>query len=167
MAGQLFILNSLLKSTGMIKRLSNKEPETANSIYSVFQVSYAVEAKLLRATNFPPLQRKPEGFINSDNDFFGYFQDQELAAVIEIDHKEDSTHIQSLVVDPKFFRQGIGRKLVEFVFDIYKTNLFTVETGAENGPATQLYRKYGFIEIKQYETDHGIRKVRFEKRISS
>ncbi len=151
----------------MIKKLPNKEIETARNIRSVFQVSYAVEAKLLKANNFPPLQRKIEGFINSENDFFGYFENEELAAVIEIDHNKDSTHIQSLVVAPKFFRQGIGRKLVEFVFNFYKSDLFTVETGVENGPATRLYRKYGFIEIKQYETEHDIRKVRFEKRISS
>ncbi|MEJ2584117.1 MAG: hypothetical protein P8Z38_03455 [Robiginitalea sp.] len=41
-----------------------------------------------------------------------------------------------------------------------------METGLDNGPATALYRKFGFREILQYDTDHGVRKVRFEKRVA-
>ncbi len=41
----------------MIERLQNSELEISNQIHSVFQLSYAVEAKLLDATDFPPLKR--------------------------------------------------------------------------------------------------------------
>ncbi len=149
----------------MIKKIPNNEIETAKKIRRVFQISYPIEAELLKATYFPPLHRKLEDFVNSINDFFGYYKDQELVAVIEIDHKKDSTHIQSLVVDPEFFRQGIAQELIEFVFNTYESELFTVETGAANGPASKLYRKLNFTEVKQYETDHGIRKVSFQKKM--
>ena len=75
--------------------------------------------------------------------------------------------INSLVVNPKFFRRGIARKLIEFVFNTFDSNLFVVETGLANGPATKLYKKFGFIEVKQWDTDHGIRKIKFEKRINN
>jgi len=146
----------------MIKSLQNKDIIVVNKIRAVFQVSYAVEAKLLNATYFPPLKRNVKGFLNSNNKFFGYLKNKELAGVIEIDSNNNSTHIQSLVVHPKFFRQGIARKLIEFTFNIYDSKLFTVETGVDNGPAIELYRKAGFKEVKKWNTDYGIRKIRFE-----
>ncbi len=149
----------------MIKQLQNKEIETSNKIRSVFQLSYAVEAKLLNAIDFPPLKRSLESYLNSDNTFFGFFKTQELAGVIEIDQNHNTIHIQSLVVNPKFFKQGIASKLIEFVFNRFDSELFTVETGVKNGPATKLYKKFDFKEVNQWNTDHGIRKIRFERKI--
>lgn len=150
----------------MIERLQNKDIDVANKIHSVFQLSYAIEAKLLNAIDFPPLKRSLESYLKSDNDFFGVLKNQELAGVTEINHGDGFTHIQSLVVKPKFFRQGVGRRLLEFVLNSYDSNLFVVETGVENRPATELYRKLDFIEVKQWDTDHGVRKIKFEKKIT-
>ena len=149
----------------MIRLLENSDLKTSAQIKSVFQISYAVEAELLKADNFPPLQRKLESYQKSDNQFFGFFIDEELAGVVEVDDKNDFTHIQSLVVHPNFFRQGVGRKLVVFVFKSFDSELFTVETGVQNLPATELYKKLGFKEVTQWETDHGVRKIRFERNI--
>ena len=77
------------------------------------------------------------------------------------------THIQSLVVSPKFFRQGVAQKLMEFVLESCDSKLFTVETGLENRPATELYRKFGFVEVKQWDTGHGVRKIKFEKKTAT
>lgn len=151
----------------MIKKLQHINIEVATEIRSVFQVSYTVEAKLLNALDFPPLKRPLESYINSNTTFFGYFKNTALAGVIEINHTTNFTHIQSLVVAPKFFRQGVAKSLLEFVFDTYDSNLFVVETGLENEPATKLYLKFGFKEVNQWDTDHGIRKIRFEWRIDA
>jgi ribosomal protein S18 acetylase RimI-like enzyme len=87
-----------------------------------------------------------------------------LAAVVEIDTNNNYILIRSLVVHPDFFRQGIAGKLLTFVFETFQSNLFVVETGLENGPATELYEKFGFVEVHQWDTNHGIRKIKFEKR---
>lgn len=151
----------------MIEKLQNNNIEISKKIFSVFQLSYAVEAEILNATNFPPLKRPLENYIKSNTEFFGYFKNQNLAGVIEIDNSNNFTHINSLVVDPKFFRQGIARKLIEFVFETFDSHLFVVETGLENGPATKLYKNFGFKEVKQWDTDHGVRKVKFERKINN
>lgn len=151
----------------MIEKLQNNNIEVSNQIHSVFQLSYAVEAKLLDATDFPPLKRPLESYLKSDNMFFGYHENTELAGIIEVAFNNQCTDINSLVVNPKFFRRGIARKLLEFVFNRFDSKLFIVETGVNNKPATELYKKFGFKEIKQWDTDFGIRKILFERRINN
>ncbi len=147
----------------MIKKLQNNDAEVSKKIHSVFQVSYAVEAKLLNATDFPPLKRSIANFVESRTAFYGYFVAEKLAGVIEIEHNASFTSINSLVVAPNFFRRGIGSQLIKFVFNTYNSEQFVVETGLENGPATKLYKSFGFKEVKQWDTDFGIRKIKFER----
>lgn len=147
----------------MIKRLQNKNIDIANKMHSVFLVSYAVEAKLLKATDFPPLKRRLESYMDCGNDFFGYTINQDLGGIIEIKQEKSFIHIQSLVVNPKYFRKGIGKKLMEYVLNSFDDKPFMVETGVENMPATALYKKLNFKEVKQWDTSHGIRKIRFER----
>jgi ribosomal protein S18 acetylase RimI-like enzyme len=151
----------------MIEKLQNSKLEIAEKIRAVFQVSYKVEAKLLAAVNFPPLQRPLENYRESSTEFYGYSKDGELAGVVEIDANNNYILIRSLIIHPFFFRQGIAGKLIKFVFNTFDSNLFVVETGLANGPATALYKKFGFIEVHQWDTDHGIRKVKFEKLIKN
>lgn len=151
----------------MIERLENKDIEVSKRIRTVFQLSYKIEAKLLNAFDFPPLKRPLKSYVTSNTEFFGYIKDGELAGVIEIKHNNSFTDINSLVVSPACFRQGIARKLMEFVFNIFDSNLFVVDTGLENGPATELYKKFDFKEVKQWNTDHGVRKIKFERRINN
>ncbi|MFT5958865.1 MAG: ribosomal protein S18 acetylase RimI-like enzyme [Polaribacter sp.] len=151
----------------MIEKLKNSDLVMAKKIQIVFQASYKIEAKLLNATNFPPLQRTLENYIQSKTAFYGYSKNGELAAVVEINTDHDFIRIRSLVVHPDFFRRGIAGKLIEFVFETFESNLFIVETGLANGPATKLYEKFGFVAVHQWDTDFGIRKVKFEKRIQN
>jgi len=149
----------------MVIKINNKETKIAEEIRAIFQVSYAVESEILKAVDFPPLKRTVSQFMDTNSEFYAYYLTRNIAGVIEIDNHQDITHIQSLVVDPKYFRKGIGRKLVQFILDTYKTKLFTIETGIDNQPAIKLYESFGFQELNQWDTNHGIRKIRFEKRI--
>ena len=121
---------------------------------------------MLKAINFPPLQRTVSEFLKSDSEFYAYYLIKNIAGVIEIENDEGLTHIQSLVVYPKYFRNGIGRKLVQFILETYKSKIFTVETGIDNYPAIKLYQRFGFQEQEQWDTNHGVRKIRFQKNIN-
>ena len=149
----------------MIIKINNKETKIVEEIRAIFQVSYAVEADILKAVDFPPLKRTVSQFMDINSEFYAYYLTRNIAGVIEIDNHQDITHIQSLVVDPKYLSNGVGRKLVQLILDTFKSKLFTVETGIDNQPAIKLYESFGFQEREQWETNHGIRKVRFEKRI--
>lgn len=146
----------------IIKKLNHTNLAIATKMRVIFQESYAVEAKLLKAVNFPPLQRPLEGYIKSKTTFFGYHIEGEIVGVIEVNSNEKATHINSLVVSPHFFRQGIGRQLIQHILQHFSSKVFTVETGLENIPASKLYTSLGFKEVRQWDTDHGVRKIRFK-----
>jgi len=150
----------------MIKKLQNHTLDVAEQIHSLFQLSYAVEAKLLKSDNFPPLKRPLESYLKNDTLFFAYLDNDEFVGIIEIKQGTNNTNINSLVVNPNYFRRGIARKLIAFVFSTFESESFTVETGLNNFPANELYKKLGFIEIKQWDTDFGIRKIRFKRRVT-
>ena len=149
----------------MIIKINNKENKIAEEIRAIFQVSYAVEAEMLKAVDFPPLKRTVAQFLNSNSEFYAYYLIENIVGVIEIENHKNLTHIQSLVVYPKYFRSGIGSKLVQFILNTYKSKIFTVETGIDNHPAIKLYKSLGFQEQAQWDTNHGVRKVRFKKEI--
>jgi len=146
----------------MIKKLDHTNQAIATKMRIVFQESYAIEAKLLNAINFPPLQRPLESYIKSTTTFFGYHIKDKIVGIIEVSSNKKTTHINSLVVSPHFFRQGIGRDLMDYILQNFSSKVFTVETGLENIPASTLYKNFGFKEIRQWDTDHGVRKVRFK-----
>ena len=50
-----------------------------------------------------------------------------------------------------------------FVLETYASSGFTVETGIDNRPAIKLYVSLGFEEQDQWDTNHGVRKVRLKK----
>ena len=123
----------------MIIKINNKKNKIAKEIQAIFRVAYTVEASILKVVDFPPLKRTVSQFLNSNSEFYAYYLNHNLAGVIEIKNNQDLTHIQSLVVYPKYFRKGIGRKLVQFILDTYMSSVFTVETGLDNYPAIKLY----------------------------
>ncbi len=147
----------------MIQRLDNAEARVARQIRDVFQVSYAVEAQLLGAEDFPPLKRPLSGFTNCDNLFFGFVDGERLLSVIELECTPGLTHLQSLVVHPDAFRRRIATTMVQFVLTQFGSDTVTVETGKDNGPARALYEKLGFEKVNEWDTDHGVRKVRYHR----
>jgi len=145
----------------MITKLDNTYELVANQIFTVFQNSYKVEAQLIGTVEFPPLQRTATDIIISKTQFFGYFENECLAAVIEIVIEGSHLEINSLTVDPSYFRRGIADKLIHYVLNIIDFTCAVVETAAVNEPAINLYKKHGFVECKRWTPSHGIEKIAF------
>ncbi|MCF2948282.1 GNAT family N-acetyltransferase [Paraglaciecola aquimarina] len=143
----------------MIIKLENSNEIVANQIYSVFQNSYKVEAQLIDVAKFPPLSRSANNIANSKTEFYGFSDNYTLAAVIEIEIDKKQLDIHSLTVDPKYFRQGIADKLINYVLKTFDISIAIVETATVNKPAINLYEKHGFLEFKRWTPSHGIEKL--------
>jgi ribosomal protein S18 acetylase RimI-like enzyme len=143
----------------MIQQLIHSHTEVAFEIYTVFQNAYKVEAQLINVVEFPPLARSAENISNSASIFYGYFENESLAAVIELTREDNCLSIDSLTVEPEFFRRGIANKLLAFTLELFSSRKTVVETAAANTPAIILYQKHGFVEFKRWVPDHGIEKI--------
>ena len=145
----------------MIKPLQHWSSATGAKIYDIFQKSYAIEAALLNCDDFPPLKRSIQAILDSETSFFGYYTGHRLCAVMELEIYSNHIHVRSLTVDPNYFRQGIGYRLLHFVIDEFHPQLITVETGHANHPAVNFYLNFGFKKDKVFMTDVGIEKISF------
>lgn len=143
----------------MIKKLDNSNEEVGSQIFTVFQASYKVEAQLIKACNFPPLSRSVKDIKASETLFYGFYENGRLAGVIEVATKSKHLEIDSLTVDPRYFKKGIAGKLISYVLDSFESKEAIVETAVANEPAINLYKKHGFVEFKRWTPSHGIQKL--------
>ena len=143
----------------MITKLENYNETIANKIHAVFQRSYKVEAQLIDVDDFPPLSRSTTNIVNSTTEFYGFIDNNCLAAIIEIEILEKQLDIHSLTVDPKYFRKGIADKLISYVLNKFDITTAIVETAVVNKPAINLYEKHGFREYRKWTPSHGIEKL--------
>ena len=151
-------------TTNQIQKVNHTDSLAAKLIRNIFQRSYKVEAELVGVEDFPPLNRTIEQFVNSKTVFFGLYKNNELAGLIEIEFQNDLLDICSLVVDPKYFRQGVAGELLDFVLDKFQPKESIVETASVNNPAISLYNKKGFEIVKHWMTSIQIEKVKLIRR---
>ena len=143
----------------MIKKLDNSNTDVANKIFTIFQNSYKIEAELIGAVVFQPLLRSAKDIENSTTLFYGFSENDCLAAIIEIVIEDKHLDINSLTVDPNYFKKGIASKLISYVLGITDFSKAIVETAVVNIPAINLYKKHGFVEFKKWTPSHGIEKI--------
>jgi ribosomal protein S18 acetylase RimI-like enzyme len=137
-----------------LRKLNHRREAMALQIHRLSQEAYQIEAELLGVTEFPPLNKTVDDFLNSSSRFFGCMKDNVLAAAIEIENMGGhQINIASLVVSPGCFRQGLGKRLVLWTLERLSWNVVTVSTAVENIPAIRLYEKLGFQKsgIRQVE----------------
>jgi ribosomal protein S18 acetylase RimI-like enzyme len=143
----------------MITKLDHLNEEVASHIFTVFQNAYKIEAELIGVVDFPPLRRSAKDITNSTTQFYGFTENKDLAGIIEIVIADKHLSIDSLTVDPKYFRKGIANKLISHVLELTDITHAMVETAVVNIPAINLYMKHGFVEYKRWTPSHGIEKV--------
>lgn len=143
----------------MITKLDNSNEDVANQIFTIFQDSYKVEAQLVGVLDFPPLLRSSKDIRSSKTKFYGFSENNSLAAIIEIVIEDMHLEIHSLTVDPRYFRKGIADKLIDYILEKFDFSQAIVETAVVNIPAINLYKKHGFVEFKRWTPSHGIEKL--------
>ena len=134
-----------------IEMLDHRDLAVATAIHRVLTLAYAQEAELLQVRHFAPLARTPEDIQSSTEYHLGALRGQELIGALSVgpDDEPGQINIASLVVHPRFQRQGIGRSLVIEALRLGNGAAFSVSTGARNAPALALYRQLGFVVYRR------------------
>ena len=139
-----------------VSRLDHKNDSIVAKIHSIFQRSYRKEAEIIGVRDFPPLRRTTDNLRETDAEFFGCWENGDLVAAIEVTVRDSELSINSLVVDPLCFRRGYAGRLLDFVLDSLVWETAVVQTAVANGPAIALYKKFGFVEARRWQTADGI-----------
>jgi len=161
----------------MVVSLDPARAGDAIRILALLHAAYSVEARLIGAGRFPPLERTLTSVMRSESAWFGVADGDALVAAVELEEHDDATWardadggspgllIASLVVEPARFRQGLGRALVRHVLELAATRgdrPVRVSTATANEPASKLYRGLGFETVGEAERA-GIPLTRFER----
>lgn len=143
--------------------LINSQNEVSEAIWELFQESYAIEAKLIGAKDFPPLQRTVREIQASDNSFIGIANNHIVHALLEYTVMFTAIEIHSLVVAPSHFRKGLAGYLLRELAELHRGKTQIVETSLHNLPAINLYQKHGFKKAESFINPAGFKIVGFRR----
>lgn len=85
-------------------------------------------------------------------EFFGAYENEELAGIIAT--KNNRKHICCFFVKAQYHRQGIGRRLWEYILNHSENEEFTVNSSPY---AIPVYHKFGFTDTGSEQLTDGIR----------
>lgn len=120
--------------------------ELRQSVAALYRAAYTVEAELIGASRFPPRETRSRDLVGRGSRFAGVVSRGQPVAVIELESNSSGTLIAALVVDPGFFRRGLGRALVEHAQST-EPDPILVSTAERNTPALKLYESMGFERL--------------------
>ena len=105
-----------------------------------------------------------EELASSGETFLGALVDGLVVGAISWRLVDGTLDIHRLVVDPSFFRRGVGVTLVQAAIEAEPAaTRAIVQTGAANEPARLLYLGEGFEQVDEVEVAPGLRVARFRK----
>jgi ribosomal protein S18 acetylase RimI-like enzyme len=135
----------------MIKHLDIIDRSVAKQILRVQIPAYQVEAQIVGLDEIPPLKDTVDSLQSCKEDFLGYYDGGILVGVISFRVIKEVLDIHRVVVQPSYFRRGIGRTMIQYLFEKYKKQVkgCKVQTASANTPAINLYQSLGFQKLEQ------------------
>lgn len=145
------------KAQVSIKRIDLSDVKARREIISLQKLSYSQEVKIIGYEDIPARFDTEEVLLQSGERFFGCYVHTKLVGLISTSCENQVLEICRLVVHPKFHRQSIATKLLDYLEETEQEYIcIRVSTAAKNEPAITLYRKKGFEEIERRRTPNGL-----------
>lgn len=142
-----------------IKRIADDQIFSAiDLIWTTFMQFEAPDYSEEGIQSFRDFIEKKE--IANTLEFWGAYDDDELKGVIAT--REERKHICCFFVKAQYQRQGIGRKLWEYLLENNPNEIITVNSSPY---AVPIYHKLGFVDTDTEQLSDGIRytPMRFER----
>ncbi|MED3941566.1 GNAT family N-acetyltransferase [Priestia megaterium] len=129
--------------------LEHQRVDIALQIVAVQVEAYQEEARLIGFSDIPQLTESKEDIMKSKEVFIGEMIEGKLAGVLSFEIKNERLTICRLVVRPRYFRKGVGSRLLTHVFQRYSKCEYIVSAAERNTPAIKLYEAHRFSIIKR------------------
>jgi len=147
-----------------VAELDLGDEETVDRLVALQRASYAVEARLIGATELPPMRETPEQLRAAGETFLGARRAGRLVGAVSFKRDGATVDVHRLVVDPAAFGGGVATALLD-ALEARETDAerWTVGTGAGNAPARALYERRGYAVTEERIVPGGIRWVRLDR----
>lgn len=149
----------------MIKRIDLKNSQQTKELLFLQICAYRVEAWLIDYADIPPLKDTIETLQQTDELFYGVYDQNELCGAISIKIHQNTMDIHRLVVHPKKFKKGYAQILLDFIEKEFIVERIIVSTGCKNLPAVSFYKKNKFVFVQEELVEDGLMLCYFEKLI--
>ncbi|MBW5449389.1 GNAT family N-acetyltransferase [Cohnella sp. CFH 77786] len=150
-----------------IHPLDLTNPDIAEELWALQHAAYRREADLIGVPDLPPLKDTVLTLQHCGETFYGcWTEDGELAGAISIEDEPDGvTVICRMMVQPDYFRKGIGSALVAHVLaEVPGGSEVSVTAETRNEPAVRLYERQGFQPEEIFKPAPGITMVRYVRK---
>lgn len=102
--------------------------------------------------------------------FFAVEDGKVLGCVAVIKHNDTDYELSKLAVSPEAQGKGLASALFESAFDYAKSlsaKKLIIESNTILAPALGLYKKYGFVEVKNFTPHYKRVNIKFEKELNN
>lgn len=148
----------------MISKIDVSQIENAEAVFTLQIPSYKVEASIIGTADLPPLKETAEDIQASEDNYFAYYDEDELCGVVAIELVGKVIYLNKLIIHPSHFRKGIAQLLIDYIEGAYPAvEVIKVSTGSKNVPAIQFYKKNGFDQVNTMKVSEQLSLSFFEK----
>lgn len=113
-----------------------------------------LEKNLFDENSFPMSKRVFRYHIKKGNVLIGLFDDETIIGYALVFVYKVSARIYSIGIDEKYQKRGLGRMLMDRIFDIAKgkrIKTVSLEVREDNSDAINVYKNFGFKVSKRLE----------------
>lgn len=139
----------------MTRSLTEREiREHATRLLQLQHDAYASEAALIEDDRIPPLHESERDLVSAQLLWIATFNAELVVGAVGYTINNEVVHIDRLMIDPKYHRQGLGRALVTTAVSL--ADRAVVSTGTKNTPARKLYESLDFKHDTDFEPVPGL-----------
>lgn len=140
------------------------------NILELQKLAYLSEAEIYNDFTIPPLKQTVDE-IKKDflqQIFLKVIKNNKIIGSVRAYMKGDTCYIGKLIVHPDFQNQGIGKKLMNNIEQLFiETKRFELFTGHKSKKNLYLYQKLGYKRFKTEKVNNKLNFIYLEKIISN
>lgn len=144
----------------MVRRLEESDVDDIVGLFRQNTVFYKyTEARPTRENILDDMKAVPPGICLSEKNYFGFFQNQDLVAVMDLVDgypNEDTAYIGFFMMNLKYQGNQIGTAIISETADYLKSvgkKAIRLAIDKGNPQSTHFWKKNGFVVVKEVDVD--------------